>query len=101
MQLVLGLRADRPGVSLVSYRTDLAPNDVAEIANQPWREDGTPFASAIPGGDRKGYRTLATTSELEALVIRALHRIESFSSQLDAIDGSSEEGLTHLSHIRV
>jgi hypothetical protein len=101
IQLVLGLRMDRPGVSLVSYRTDLPPNEVRELARGPWREAGAPFASAIPGGDRKGYRTLATTSELEALVIRALHRLETHSSQLDAVEGSSEEGLTHLSHVVV
>ncbi len=75
-QLVLGLRADRAGVSLVSYRTDFDPEKVASLAQRPWREDAEPFSNSIPGGDKKGFRTIATTSELEALVIRALKEID-------------------------
>jgi hypothetical protein len=101
MQLVLGLRAERPGVSLVSYRTDLTPTEVRELARRPWRDEGHPFASAIPGGERKGYRTLATTSELEALVIRALHHLDVHHDSLRAADGSSAEGQTHLAHVVV
>ena len=60
-----------------------------------------PFANAIPGGERKGYRTLATTSELEALVIRALHHLDVHHDSLRAADGSSGEGQTHLAHVVV
>jgi hypothetical protein len=98
---VLGLRADRPGVSLVSYRTDLSPTEVRELAHRPWRDDGHPFATAIPGGERRGYKTLATTSELEALVIRALHHLDVHHGSLRSADGSSTEGQTHLAHVVV
>ncbi|MBA3559695.1 MAG: hypothetical protein H0W30_13995, partial [Gemmatimonadaceae bacterium] len=40
------------------------------------REDAEPFSNSIPGGDKKRFRTIATTSELEALVIRALKEID-------------------------
>lgn len=90
-QLVLGLRADRAGVSLVSYCTDFDPGKVASLAERPWREDAEPFANTIPGGDRRGFRTVATTSELEALVIRALREIDQGSGSREDGGGRREE----------
>lgn len=101
VQLVLGLRADRPGISLVSYRTDLDPHRIAEYANTPWREEGPAFSNAIPGGERKGYETLATTSELQALVLRTLFYLDTHPLSLVAEDGSLEEGETRLEHVVV
>lgn len=100
-QLVLGVRTDRPGVSLMSYRTDLDPYAVSRLARAPWREEGDPFANAIPGGERKGYRTLATTSELEALVLRAFHYLDSHPRDLLSHPGSSVEGETRLPYVEV
>ena len=40
----------------------------------------------------------ATTSELEALVIRALHHLDVYHDSLRAADGSTMEGQTHLAH---
>ncbi|HEX5436662.1 MAG TPA: hypothetical protein VFW98_05865 [Gemmatimonadaceae bacterium] len=91
-QLVLGLRAERPGVSLVSYRTDLDPASVAAHATAPWREEGPAFSNAIPGGERKEYRSLLTTSELEALVLRSLYYLDTHSRALVAHAGSEDGG---------
>lgn len=99
--LVLGLRRDRPGVSLVSYRTDLNPRDVARHGSPPWRDAGAPFASAIPGGERRGYRTLATTSELESFVVRTFAYLEQHLDRLVPERGSGAEGETRLDHVRV
>jgi hypothetical protein len=100
-QLVLGVRTDRPGVSLMSYRTDLDPYSVSRLARAPWREEGEPFANAIPGGERKGYRTLATTSELEALVLRAFHYLDNHTRALISHPGSSKESEPRLPWIEV
>jgi hypothetical protein len=100
-QLVLGLRSDRAGLSLVSYRTDLDPRSAPMLADHPWRENDAPFASLIPGDDRRAHRTLATTSELQALVIRALHHIDRNTDRLIAESGSAEEGESKLPHLRV
>jgi len=100
-QLVLGFRADRPGISLVSYRTDLNPHRSAQYANAPWREEGPAFANVLPGGERKGYKSLATTSELEALVLRTLYYLDTHTAALVAEDGSTEEGATRLAHVIV
>jgi hypothetical protein len=100
-QMVLGLRADRPGVSLVSYRDDLDPKEAAARAEHPWREDGAPYANAIPGGERKGYHTLATTSELEALVIRAFHYLDTHPDRLERMADESTGDASHLPYVRV
>jgi len=100
-QMVLGLRRDRPGVSLVSYRDDLDPHRVAMRAEHPWRADGAPYANTIPGGERMGYRTLATTSELEALVIRAFHYLDTHPDRLERLEGDEGDGLTRLPYVRV
>ncbi len=101
VQLVLGVRTDRPGASLMSYRTDLDPYAVSRLARTPWREGGAPFANAIPGGERMGYHTLATTSELEALVLRAFHFLDTHPRALVPRDGSDREGETRLPWVEV
>jgi hypothetical protein len=101
VQMVLGLRPDRPGVSLVSYRDDLDPAKVAARAEHPWRAEGVAYANAIPGGERKGYRTLATTSELEALVIRAFHYLDTHPDRLERVTETGGEGVTQLPYVRV
>jgi hypothetical protein len=101
VQMVLGLRSDRPGVSLVSYRDDLDPAKVAARATRPWRAEGVAYANAIPGGERMGYRTLATTSELEALVIRAFHYLDTHPDRLERVTDVAGEEATHLPYVRV
>ncbi|MEP7064969.1 MAG: hypothetical protein ABI889_02940 [Gemmatimonadota bacterium] len=101
VQMVLGLRPDRPGVSLVSYRDDLDPTQVAARATRPWRAEDVAYANAIPGGERKGYRTLATTSELEALVIRAFHYLDTNPDRVERITAIAGEESTHLPYVRV
>ncbi|HSJ65824.1 MAG TPA: hypothetical protein VK922_18225 [Gemmatimonadaceae bacterium] len=82
--LVLGLRPERPGISLVSYRTDLDPRAAADHAEHPWREGAEPFGNAIPGGERQALHAIATTSELEALVLRVLHYLDRHPARLVA-----------------
>ena len=96
--LVLGLRPDRPGVSLISYRTDLEPASGVRRATAPQREGGHAFATLIPGGERRDYRTVATTSELEALVLRSLAYVDRHAAAVIPEMGSAKEGETHLPH---
>jgi hypothetical protein len=100
--LVLGLRPERPGVSLVSFRTDLDPVRAADHAAHPWRENGAPFANAIPGGERQALHAITTTSELEGLVLRALHYLDSHPERLvDHAASEGPEGATRLPYIEV
>ena len=97
--LVLGLREERPGISLVSYRTDLKPASAPALAARPWRADAEPFAAAIPGAERRDYRAIATTSELQALVLRALWYLDRHPRALVAREGSAEPGESALPHV--
>lgn len=101
VQLVLGLRRDRPGLSLISYRTDLDPKGGVLRGAHPTRMDGTAFANVIPGGERMNYRTLVTTGELEALVLRALYILDRETTRLEQVTGSSVEGESALDHVLV
>jgi hypothetical protein len=101
VQMVLGLRHDRPGVSLVSYRDDLDPAKVAARAEHPWRAEGIAYENAIPGGERMGYRTLATTSELEALAIRAFHYLDTHPDRLERVVETGGSEATQLPYVRV
>jgi len=101
VQMGLGLRPDRPGVSLVSYRDDIDPTKVAARAMRTWRADGAPYANTIPGGERMGYRTLATTSELEALVIRGFHYLDTHPDRLERVTEDTGEDASHLPYVRV
>jgi hypothetical protein len=100
--LVLGLRPDRPGISLVSYRTDLDPDKAAPLAERPWRQDALPFANAIPGGERQALHSITTTSELEAIVLRALHYLDSHPNRLFAREPEAgNENSTELPYVEV
>lgn len=99
--LVLGLREERAGLSLVAWHTDLDPREAAARARRPWREDGEPFANAIPGGERKGLHAIVTTSELEALVLRMLAHLDRHPDTLLARDGGDGVEETRLPWVEV
>ncbi|HLB09275.1 MAG TPA: hypothetical protein VK617_07055, partial [Gemmatimonadaceae bacterium] len=77
------------------------PAKVAARAEHPWRAEGVAYANAIPGGERRDYRTLATTSELEALVIRAFHYLDTHPDRLERVTETGGEGVTQLPYVRV
>lgn len=74
--LVLGLRPERPGISLVFDRMDLDAGEAARRAAQAWSDGEIAFATSLPGGEQRGLRVLATRGELETLVLRALHALD-------------------------
>jgi len=96
---VLGLRPDRPGISLLRHRTDFRDEEATALAAHPWREGAPPFANAIPGGELKGYRTLATASELEALVLRVLRHLDTHPRTLLSHPGSTTDDESALPHV--
>ncbi len=82
--LVLGLRAERPGVSLVIEHLEIAPRDAEERAAAPWLAGEDAFSAALPGGEKRGLRTLSTQGELESLVLRSLHTLDTRAKLLVA-----------------
>lgn len=67
--LVLGLRADRAGLSLIDIAEDVPAKPGAWAETQA-RVDGEDFANVLPGGDIQ--RLHAITTPLEALKLAAL-----------------------------
>ena len=98
---VLGLRRERPGVSLVAHRAVIDEGSEAARLAHPWRDGSAPFASVIPGGERMGYRTLATASELEALALRTLHAIEAGARALERGEGGDGRNASAFPHVLV
>ena len=96
---VLGLRPERPGISLLRHRAVLREEEASARAARPWRDGAAPFANAIPGGERMGYHTLATASELEALTIRVLQYLDSHSRVLVSRPGSAAAQESALRHV--
>lgn len=101
--LVLGLRPERPGVSLVIERLEIAPRDAEERAGAPWMAGDDAFSTSLPGGEKRGLRTLSTQGELEALVIRSLHTLDTRAKQLVAhpAQPSAPAGTSRLAYVEV
>lgn len=99
--LILGLRPERPGVSLVPYAATVDPRSPASRADQPWREGGEAFANAIPGGERRGLRAIITTSELEAIVLRILHELDRHPERLHARAPEHTAGSTMFAYTEI
>jgi len=102
---VLGLRDDRPGISLLAHHAVLEESEIGPHLARPWRAEGQPFANAIPGGERMGYRTLATASELEALVLRTWRALDQGAAALERHDGATsvaeEVNASRLPHVHL
>lgn len=80
--LVLGVRPDRPGLSLIPHRMTVEPRSAAARGERPSREGAPAFANALPGGERRGFRALVTAGELEALVLRTAHALDRLAPSL-------------------
>ncbi len=67
--LVLGLRPDRAGLSLIDIGEDV-PGTLGAWATLHARDDGEDFSNVLPGGEIQ--KLLAVTTRLEALKLAAL-----------------------------
>jgi hypothetical protein len=68
--LVLGVRPDRPGFSVVPAAGEAV--DVARSARRPVRSGGTDFATTLPGGELGRLHSIETTAELLKLAALCL-----------------------------
>ncbi len=101
--LVLGLRPERPGVSLVIEHLEIAPWDAEERAAAAWLAGEDAFSASLPGGEKRGLRTLSTQGELEALVLRSLHTLDTRAKLLVAhpAQQSAPAGTSRLAYVEV
>jgi hypothetical protein len=69
--MVLGIRRERAGFSIIPFDLEVGPGMSAEWVNAPAR-DGGDFASVLPGGEAAGLYSILTTGEAMKLLARAL-----------------------------
>ncbi len=101
--LVLGVRPERPGVSLVIEHLEIAPMEAEDRAAEPWTAGEDAFSTSLQGGEKRGLRTLSTQGELEALVLRALHTLDTRPKHLFAHSArqSPPAGASRLAYVEV
>lgn len=75
VMLVMGVREDRPGFSVVPV-PPLPLEEAAVWAGAQAREDGPDFASSLPGAELEGLYELRTAGEVLKLVARLLRHME-------------------------
>jgi hypothetical protein len=74
--MVLGIRRNRAGFSVIPFEVETGPGIAAEWAVSPGRATGRDFENVLPGGEISGMYSILTTAEALKLLARALSYIE-------------------------
>jgi hypothetical protein len=80
--MVLGVRRDRAGFSVIAFDTEVGPGIPADWAEAPGRDGAPDFASTLPGGEMAGLYSILTNTEALKLLARALWYIETHAGEL-------------------
>lgn len=75
--VVLGIRRERAGFSIMPFDTEVGPGIAATWAEAPGRESAADFANVLPGGEISGLYSILTTAEVLKLLARALWFVDS------------------------
>jgi hypothetical protein len=107
--LVLGIRRNRAGFSLISFDAEVVPGITAQWTETAGREEGRDFRSLLPGGELAGLYSVLTIQEALKLVARALWYVDRHpghvsghaASERRASDRPGSAPLSHLPFQRV
>jgi hypothetical protein len=80
--MVLGVRRDRAGFSVIPFDTEVGPGISATWMEVPGREGAPDFANILPGGDMAGLYSILTNTEALKLLARTLWYIHAHPGQL-------------------
>jgi hypothetical protein len=80
--MVLGVRRDRAGFSVIPFDTEVGPGIPADWAEAPGREDGADFDNILPGGEMAGLYSILTNTEALKLLSRALWYIDTQAGEI-------------------
>lgn len=80
--VVLGIRRDRAGFSVIPFSTEAGPGIAHEWASGEGRESGSDFANVLPGGDIQGLYSILTSTEVLKLLARALWYTATFPADV-------------------
>lgn len=91
--LVLGIRRDRAGFSVIPISTETGPGIAHIWAEGEGREGAPDFQNILPGGDIQGLYSILTSTEVLKLLARALWYIASYPGDvaLEADAGAAAE----------
>lgn len=92
--MVLGLRRDRAGFSVIPLDTEAGAGIPIEWDDLPAREDGGDFANVLPGGEIAGLYSILTAAEALKLLARALWYIDLHSALVWSVDDRSAGAAT-------
>lgn len=76
--LILGLRRDRAGFSVIPFDTEAGPGIAAAWAEDGSRTEGSDFENLLPGGEIEGLYSMVTVGEVLKLLGRILWYVDSF-----------------------
>ena len=102
--MVLGIRRNRAGFSLISFDAEVVPGIAAAWAETPGREDGADFESILPGGEMAGLYSIVTLPEALKLMARALWYVDRHPGMVSALGAperraAERPGAASLSHL--
>lgn len=80
--MVLGLRRDRAGFSVIPFDTEVGPGISSTWLEAPGREGAADFANILPGGEMAGLYSILTNTEALKLLARTLWYIQSHGALL-------------------
>lgn len=105
--LVLGLRRNRAGFSVIPFDTETGPGIAAAWAESSGRDEGADFSSVLPGGEMAGLYSVLTVGEVLKLLGRVFWYLDSYPEDVhteDAVDTGLVDGshpVTRLSYHRM
>lgn len=92
--MILGLRPDRDGFSVIPVHAPVAVDAPAAWAAMPGREHGRDFANILPGGELGGLYSVVTDAEVLKLAVSALWYMDRHPEDVTAEDGVHRVVLT-------
>lgn len=81
--VVLGIRRDRAGFSVIPFSTETGPGIAHVWAESEGREAGPDFENILPGGEIKGLYSILTSTEVLKLLARAMWYIHSYPGDVE------------------
>jgi hypothetical protein len=81
--MVLGMRRERAGFSIIPFDTEVGPGIAAVWAETPGREGARDFENILPGGEMSGLYSILTTAEALKLLARALWYVDTHPADVE------------------
>jgi hypothetical protein len=90
--IVLGMRAGRPGVSVIDLSVDLASEPPEGFANLDARDHADDFSTTMPGGEIRGLFSLVNAAEVIKLIARVFAHVSGDAESVEPPSTSSNAG---------